>query len=410
MPMLVKKAKAPQKNPITQKSEIRLVNAEPHPTTLKRNAKNGRKSNDRTFTNDVCQDADIGYSAGMIQKLIVVTVVLLALGGCSTMSYYSQSVVGHSRLMLAREPVADVMVDAEPELLRLLTLSQELKIFATDELGLPDNDSYTTYVDLDREFPVWNVMAAPEFSVVAKHWCYPVIGCAAYRGYFKEESALEYARSLQKDGFETVVLGAAAYSTLGWFSDPIMPSMLRHGDVGFAETLFHELAHQKLYINGDSEFNEAFATVVGEVGASRWLAKHHPGKLPDYRARLMALDQFYRLLADSKGRLDTLFKQPISEADMREQKRREHDALHTRYQTLKSEHWQGKGWFDGWFQAPVNNARLAAFSTYRDKVSELRGLLALCGGRLTEFYATLMSLKLAGGVVTLPTHCDVGSE
>ena len=173
--------------------------------------------------------------------------------------------------MLAREPVDKVLKTANEELTGQLELSKQLKRFAIDELSLPESKSYNSYVALERDFPVWVVVAAPEFSVDAKQWCYPVIGCASYRGYFKKQSAQNYAKKISKKGFEVSVGGASAYSTLGWFSDPLLPSMMRYGDVNFAETLFHEIAHQKVYINGDSGFNEAFATVVGQEGAKRWL-------------------------------------------------------------------------------------------------------------------------------------------
>ena len=350
-----------------------------------------------------------GYSDAMKRKPLiaagVATLLMLGLSGCSSLSYYSQSVIGHSRLMLAREPVPKVMSTADPELQKQLAASLEIRAFAVKELGLPDNNSYSTYVDLEREFPVWNVIAAPEFSVHAQQWCYPVIGCAAYRGYFKRASAIKYAERLQHSGLETVVLGATAYSTLGWFSDPILPSMLRYGEADFAETLFHELAHQQLYINGDSEFNEAFATVVGEVGADRWLKQNRPELLDDYQTRRSALTQFYALIADSKTRLNDLFNQGIDGDEMRVRKQAEFDDLKQRYEQLKSRHWQGRGWFDRWFDTPLNNARLAAFSTYRDRVPELQAFLALCGGKLSQFYRALSVAEVKEGRVVLPDNC-----
>jgi len=183
----------------------------------------------------------------------VLGTLFFSMSGC----YYSQSVIGHSRLMMARKPVDKVIVTADEQL------------------------------------------AAPEFSVAPKQWCYPVIGCASYRGYFKKKSAQNYADKIAKKGFEVSVGGASAYSTLGWFADPLLPSMMRYGDVEFAETLFHELAHQKLYINGDSGFNEAYATVVGQEGAKRWLRKFRPNELKEYQDQIDATAEFNALVAQN---------------------------------------------------------------------------------------------------------------
>lgn len=327
--------------------------------------------------------------------------LVLPLGGCATVSYYSQSVVGHSKLMLARQPIAEAIEHADSELGRQLALSVELKQFAVESLGLPNSKSYSHYVSLDREFPVWNVVAAPEFSVVPKQWCYLIIGCASYRGYFAKQAALDYANNLTLDGFETVVVGATAYSTLGWFADPILPSMLRYGDIQFAETLFHELAHQQLYVNGDSAFNEAFASIVGEVGTRRWLAKNRPDELNNYERQLAAVDQFHDLILHTKTRLSALYAQPLNEVELRNAKHQAFTEMRRDYQRLKTESWQGRGWFDRWFDTPVNNARLAAFSTYRDRLPALRTLLAACGESLDSFYNALATLESRDGSLEL---------
>jgi len=310
-----------------------------------------------------------------VECVVVLTCVfmLVNLAGCSTVSYYSQSVIGHSKLMLAREPVANVVDSAAPKLQAQLVLSVQLKQFAAENLALDFPESYTQYVALEREFPVWNVVAAPEFSVQAKQWCYPVIGCASYRGYFKQDAALAYAQKMQNKGYETMVGGAPAYSTLGWFSDPILPSMLRYGDTNFAETLFHELAHQQLYINGDSDFNEAFATVVGEVGTMRWLAA-------------------------------------LSEPQMRSAKQAELAAFINRYQQLKAGQWEGKGWYDRWFEKPINNARLAGFSTYYELVPSLLKLLEKCDSDFPHFYQVLSTANRLDGTVIVPDQCSADDE
>lgn len=337
--------------------------------------------------------------------IIVSTLILLNLGGCSTASYYSQSVVGHSKLMLARQPIAKVIESAPLRLKQQLELSIELKRFAASELSLNNNNSYTRYVELDREFPVWNVVAAPEFSLAAKQWCYPVIGCASYRGYFNKNAAEKYALKMQNQGLETLVGGATAYSTLGWFSDPILPSMLRYGDTDFAETLFHELAHQRLYINGDSNFNEAFATVVGEEGAKRWLEEFRPDELDAYQTRLSVLRDFDNLLNALKDRLEGVYTSPLDDEPMRLAKQREFAQFESEYELLKARKWQGRGWFDRWFETPLNNARLASFSTYYESVDTINRLLRECDFDFDRFYRVLAGSEKVDGKVHVREDC-----
>jgi len=331
------------------------------------------------------------------------------ISACANVSYYSQSVIGHSRLMLARQSVDKVLVNAEAELARQLTLSKQLKRFAIDKLGLPDSRSYNSYVALEREFPVWAVVAAPEFSVDPKQWCYPVIGCASYRGYFEQKKAVRYAEKLSLEGFETSVGGAAAYSTLGWFADPLLPSMMRYGDLNFAETLFHELAHQLFYLNGDSSFNEAFATVVGQQGVIRWLNEHRPDQLNLYQNQLQATEQFNDLLTHYKNRLNALYLTDFSEQRKRADKQALFEQLERDYHLLKDQEWAGRGWYDSWFSRPINNARLASFSTYYERVPSFNQLLAACDNDLIRFYQTIANLKKqskrSNKQIDVPKHC-----
>ncbi|RBP51565.1 aminopeptidase [Arenicella xantha] len=349
----------------------------------------------------------------MWRKIFIVSgvgfLLTLALAGCSTVSYYSQSVVGHTQLMLARQSVDKLIPQAPDQLRNQLELSKRLKRFAEQALSLPASGSYSHYVALEREYPVWNVIAAPEFSVEPKQWCYLVIGCAAYRGYFAEAAAQNYALVLQQQGYETLVAGAPAYSTLGWFNDPILPSMLRFGDIHFAETLFHELAHQRLYINGDSNFNEAFATVVGEVGTERWLQQTDTQALAKYQKQLVAVDQFHQLVLSVKNELAAVYAQSLSDAELRQVKAQIFTDMRARYENLKHEKWGGRGWYDRWFDSPVNNARLAVFSTYRDAVPELKALLARCGGDLAKFYAVVSAMSHSDPAILRSDEC-IGSE
>lgn len=339
-------------------------------------------------------------------KLLIVLSLAGLLSACSSVAYYSQSIIGHSRLMLARQSIDEVLKTADPELADQLRLVQNLRQFAVSELGLPNNRSYTSYVALKRDYPVWTVVAAAEFSLEAKSWCYPVIGCASYRGFFVEEDAEQYAASLSDKGLETSVGGATAYSTLGWFSDPILPSMLGNGEAQLAEVLFHELAHQRLYIKGDSAFNEAFATVVGEQGALLWLQANAEQKVLDsYLSQRHAIADFDQLLNATKSKLAALYDSDLPVNQKQLNKKELVLELQQNYQELKETRWQGRKWFQHWFSKPVNNARLASISTYREKLPELEQLLLACDKNFTRFYRSLERLTGRDKIV-VPQRCS----
>jgi predicted aminopeptidase len=339
-------------------------------------------------------------------KRAIVLAICMILSGCSTVSYYSQSIIGHSRLMLARVPLDKAIKNADQPLKAQLLLSRQLRTFAIEQLALPNSNSYNSYVALHREFPVWTVVAAPEFSLAAKQWCYLLIGCASYRGYFRQSAAHAYALALESKGFETEVGGATAYSTLGWFADPLLPSMMRYGDTQFAETLFHEIAHQKLYINGDSDFNEAFASVVSETGVVRWLQLNNPAGLVAYKNRLKIQHQFFALLTISKHALQVIYQTNMSSAQMRLEKDLVFKQLKASYEILKVEHWDGQPWYQPWFDGELSNAKFAALSTYRQRVPILRTLLTKCDQSLERFYRVLSSLKKIDQTVIIPSDCE----
>ena len=196
--------------------------------------------------------------------------MLLMLSGC----YYTQAARGQMEISRKREPIEDIVASDEspPDLVAQLTVVSEARQFSIDILGLPDNDSYRSYADLERDYVVWNIVAVPEFSLQAKTWCYPIVGCVSYRGYFSQDKAQKKADDLRDDGYDVALGGVAAYSTLGRFSDPILNTMMHWGEADLVAVMFHELAHQVLYIKDDTEFNESFATAVEEIGMQRWLA------------------------------------------------------------------------------------------------------------------------------------------
>lgn len=327
------------------------------------------------------------YSYKKMILFLCAVVGFAAFSGCSSVGYYSQSIAGHTSLMIARKPIDEVMVDADDKLKQKLTTAAVIREFAINDLSLPDNQSYTTYVQLKNDPPVWNVVAAQEFSLSAKQWCYLVIGCASYRGYYDKADAEKYADEMKEKGYDVALIGAPAYSTLGWFADPLTSAMLRRSDASLAELIFHELAHQQLYIKGDSRFNEAFASAVGEQGAIKWLmSTNQDEKLLRYQKSLSVQDDFLQLINAAKADLRLLYASDLLDKEKRIKKQAIFDRMKTDYQRLKVTKWNGEGWYGRWFSRPINNARLASISTYRDLVPEFVQLFNDCEQDFSRFY------------------------
>jgi len=315
----------------------------------------------------------------------------LCVSGCG-LPYYWQAVGGQLGLLRQREPIDAVLADAgvDDTVKQSLRAVARIRRFAVDTLALPDNDSYTTYVDLDRSYVVWNVIAAEEFSVDPVRWCFPFAGCVAYRGYFDRDAAERFQAGLAEQGFDTYSGGASAYSTLGYFADPVLSTMLDGGEEYVAALLFHELAHQRLYVKDDSEFNEAFASTIEEYGMELWLADAQGSDaLERYRASVARRAQFGDLIAAQQRRLGEIYTAAVEPERTREAKRAAFDLLRDEYQQLKRQ-WDGASDYDGWFEQPMNNATLAAIATYRQWLPALRARLQAVG--LEAFYAETESL------------------
>lgn len=315
----------------------------------------------------------------------------LLLSGCG-LTYYWQAVGGQLELLRKRTPTTRLVADPEvpSELRQSLTKAAELRRFAIRELRLPDNGSYTTYVDLDRNYAVWNVIAAEEFSVDPVRWCFPFAGCVAYRGYFDRAAAEQFESTLASEGFDTHTGGATAYSTLGYFDDPLLNTMLVGGEEYIAALLFHELAHQRLYVKSDSAFNEAFATAVEEYGLELWLERTQGTEaLARYRQRMLRRAQFGRLVADQRERLRDIYAEPLDAETMRLAKEQAFEQMRSEYEALK-EQWGGVSEYDRWFARSLNNASLAAVATYRQWLPALRTRLDKLG--IDGFYAEMEQL------------------
>jgi len=294
---------------------------------------------------------------------VSILAALAVLASCSNLGYYSQSLWGGASVLVKRKSVERLIADEQtsPEMREKLSRALEIRDFAVMNLALPDNASYRKFSDLERPYAVWNVVAAPELSIVPERWCFLIAGCVAYRGYFSEQRARRFGEKMSARGFDVDVGGVAAYSTVGWFADPLLSTFIDRPEPHLAGLLFHELAHQQVFIKGDTMFNESFAMAVEEEGALRWLA--HRG-----------LDE----------QMDA-YRQVQPDEWKRSRKREILDDLEASYAELKAG-WGGYAGFDGWFGRDLNNARLALIGVYHELVPAFLALLADHDSALEPFY------------------------
>lgn len=340
----------------------------------------------------------------------VLTILILAasVSACA-IPYYTQSVMGHLKLMAGREPIEDLLADpdTDPQLRERLSRVKAIREFSVTELGLPDNDSYRVYAAIEREHVVWNVFATEEFSVEPLTWCFPVAGCLAYRGYFREAAAEDFAEDLTEDGYDSHVGGVTAYSTLGNFDDPVLSTMLDYSEPYLAGIIFHELAHQQLYVADDSAFNESYATVVEDAGVARWLDRTDgDGAGETWRRKKAEADQrqdaFNRMLLATRDRLEALYARDLSAAAMRERKAAIFRDLEEEFGRM-SEDWlerfgpdadgDGDHGYAAWFDEPLNNARLVPVATYHGFEDGFRRIFEDdCAGDFGCFHARAADL------------------
>ncbi|MBS0387639.1 MAG: aminopeptidase [Proteobacteria bacterium] len=316
-----------------------------------------------------------------------------SLSGCGV-GYLLQAGHGQWQLLDARKPVDALIASpaTDASLKSRLELARAARDFASRELALPDNRSYRSYSALGRDYVVWNVVAAPEFSVAPKRWWFPFTGSIAYRGYFREANARRYAATLAARGYDTWVGGVSAYSTLGKFADPLLDTMLRYGDLQLVGTMFHELAHQLIYVAGDSEFNEAFAMSVERAGVARWLESRGQGdELAGYRERMQQQAALQRILADGRRQLARIYAEPLPAATMRVRKQQEMAAIAATARDFERQAALRSG-YDAWFETGLNNAHLASVATYFDCVPGFERLLAAHHGDLPGYYAAVRVL------------------
>ena len=331
----------------------------------------------------------------LMKTILPILLVGFVISGCTTIGYYTQAVHGEYQILAHRQPIEKVIANPRTPATtkEKLQLVQQLRAYAETELKLPVAGSYNKYVDVRRKYVVWDVQAAPEFSLEPKTWKYPFVGRLAYRGFFSEKSAHEAGNRLAMQGFDVYVDGVEAFSTLGWFKDPLLSTFMDDTEPELAELLFHELAHKRVFASGDTDFNEAFATTVGQEGARRWLRSKGNTALFEQYAMAVARDrQFVNLIMGTRAQLAKVYAQKMTPDQLRREKQDVFDDLRRRYADLKRE-WGGYAGYDDWFAHDLNNAKLNTVANYYDYVPGFERLLESNGGDLEKFYVAAERLS-----------------
>ncbi len=329
-----------------------------------------------------------------VSRLAAISLVIL-LGGCANLGYYTQAVDGHMNIHNRVRQIDAIIADpeADPRLKRTLTLVSRLREFASRELKLPDNQSFTTYADLGRRYAIWNVSAAPELSIEPEKWCFVAAGCVSYRGFFSETEAQRFAGELRMKGYDTSVGGVRTYSTLGWFKDPVLNTFLGYSDAELAQLIFHELAHQLVYVQDDSTFNESFATAVELEGIARWLNQHGvEGQRAAFDASQKRKSASIAIMLDHRERLEDLYASDESEVEKRAAKARILAQLRKDLSSLETDKARFDA-YDKWLALNLNNAFLASVSTYTQLVPAFHALLARHEGDIGQFYKAVIELS-----------------
>jgi predicted aminopeptidase len=335
----------------------------------------------------------------------LLVLLLAAVAGCQSIGYYKQAFSGQMEMLSNKQPIPELIENANtsPKLKEKFQLVLALRNFAETKLHLPAGKQYLSYVDLHRSNVVWNVYAAPELSLKPTSWWFPIVGSVTYRGYFSEPAAMNYAEKMKKKGLDVYVGGVDAYSTLGWFNDPVLNTFIGDSERRLASLIFHELAHQCVFFSGDTEFNEAFATAVAEEGLRRWLVeKNDPAALKKYQVELTRKKQFVDLITDARNHLKKVYGDfelktnrtisVLTDAQKRAEKKLILEKLRADFAKLKIQ-WGGFEGYDEWFEGPLNNAQLNTVATYYDLVPAFHELIEENGGDLNKFYAQMKKLS-----------------
>jgi predicted aminopeptidase len=328
-------------------------------------------------------------------RALATACLALLLSGCANLGYYLQSVSGQFDLWRRERPIEEVVNDpATPETLRRkLTAVVEIRAFASRELRLPDNRSYRLYADLGRPYVVWNVFATEEFSVQPAQWCFLMVGCVSYRGYFSKDDADRFATELGRQGYDVYVGPVPAYSTLGWFPDPVLNTFIHYPVAEIARLVFHELTHQVVYVRDDTVFNESLAVAVEQEGVRRWLTRAGDAQQKSVYERTQRIRAaFVQLVRKHRERLDELYRTELAPEEMRARKMEILRNLEQEYEAIKLQDWGGFAGYDPWFARKPNNAQLASIAIYTQMVPAFQALLEREGGDLLRFHAAVRAL------------------
>lgn len=328
-------------------------------------------------------------------KFTIIVFQILWLSGCVNLPYYAQAIDGHIDVLRRSQPIQTIIADPDTDsnLKRTLIKVLTLRKFASQELKLPDNQSYTEYADLKRPYAVWNVFAAPELSIELKKWCFVKAGCVGYRGFFSQTEAKRFGKKLRDDGYDVHLGGVRAYSTLGWFNDPVLNTFIGYSELELARLIFHELAHQVVYAPGDTVFNESFATLVEQEGIKRWLVQNNAtAEHAAYKAKLKRQTIFNTLVLQHRDRLAVLYLSNKSEAEKRAGKARILDDLQEQYSLLKTTRVEFNS-YGRWFAQPINNALLATVSIYTQLMPAFQALLTQQNGDMAQFFKIVKEIS-----------------
>lgn len=325
----------------------------------------------------------------MVFRIPTYLLSILVLISCSGPGYYLQAISGQWKLVHARQDIQSLLDNPSTStaLSTNLKAANQIRAFALSELDLPSDGSYSNYVEVDGDAVVWNVIATKEFSLQPKKWCFPVAGCVPYRGFFKQQAAIESAERLRNKGMDVMVSPATAYSSLGWFNDPLLSTMLSGSDIRLAAYLFHELAHQRLYLKSDGKFNEGYASFVEESAVKLWLESNQRQDEYLHWKELQAVNSdFTGLITETRDQLADLFYSSETIANKRKLKADIFLSLARSYEQLVVEKWRGQRYYKAWFEDPLNNAKLALYDTYEGSQCAFRDLMEQAGGSLPEFH------------------------
>jgi len=328
-------------------------------------------------------------------QIIFGVILAVVLTGCESIVYYKQLISGQIAILNKKQPIHELLdnPDTPEKLKEKLRLVMDIRTFAKDELFLPVKNQYLSFVELERPFAGWNMWATPEFSFSPKTWCYPIIGCAIYRGYFSKKDAFDYGHQLETQGYDVYIGGVAAYSTLGWLDDPVFSTFIYRSDIKLAALIFHELSHHLLYVSDDTTFNESFAIAVEQEGLRRWLTiKDNPKASEIYKMAYRRQRQFIELVMKYRKELETLYAKDLSKSEKRHAKAAVFEKLKDEYRLLK-QHWGGYSGYDFWMYQKMNNAKLISVSTYHDLVPAFLELLKTCNNDLKVFYKKCQDLS-----------------